>query len=161
VTEFPWISIARSHIGLREIPGAKHHPTIVRWLGQLGGWWADDETPWCGTFVAACLVEAGCPKPRHWYRARAYEGYGHYLDRPAYGSIVILERGGGGHVGFLVAQTTTGRPLILGGNQGNAVSIAPFEPWRILGYRWPPGPYHPTIPLPTVTMQGPVSRDEQ
>ncbi|HIH9205019.1 TPA: TIGR02594 family protein, partial [Neisseria gonorrhoeae] len=37
MTELPWIAEARRHIGLKEIPGAKHNPTIVRWLKETGG----------------------------------------------------------------------------------------------------------------------------
>ena len=52
-------------------------------------------------------------------------------------AVVVFEREGGGHVGFAVAQDQRGRLLVLGGNQGNKVSIAPFEKFRVLGYRWP------------------------
>ncbi|EMT3747175.1 TPA: TIGR02594 family protein, partial [Neisseria gonorrhoeae] len=55
MTELPWIAEARRHIGLKEIPGAKHNPTIVQWLKETGGfpgaaksWYFEDETPWCG-----------------------------------------------------------------------------------------------------------------
>ena len=32
MNELSWISEARKHIGLREIKGAKHNPTILAWL---------------------------------------------------------------------------------------------------------------------------------
>jgi uncharacterized protein (TIGR02594 family) len=59
VIEPHWLPIARKYIGLTEIPGKAHNPTILRWLTELKAWWKDDETPWCGTFVAAVLREAG------------------------------------------------------------------------------------------------------
>lgn len=71
-----WIDHALRHVGLREIPGKQHNPTIIKWLSQLKGWWKEDETPWCGTFVAHCLREAGLPIPQHWYRAKAYADFG-------------------------------------------------------------------------------------
>ena len=43
----PWITEATSHIGLSEIKGIKHHPTIVKWLEDLKSGWREDETPWC------------------------------------------------------------------------------------------------------------------
>jgi len=45
-----------------------------------------------------------------------------------------------------VGQDDKGRLLVLGGNQGNAVSIAPFDRSRVSGYRWPKA-----IPIPTMS----------
>lgn len=162
----PWLRIARDYLGLREIPGPGNHPVISRWLGTLGGWWADDATPWCGTFVAACLVEAGLPKPEHWYRAKAYLDYGARLGAadpgaPYYGAIVIYARSGGGHVGFVIGQDELGRIMTLGGNQSDAVSIAPFDRSRVLGYRWPPSVAHfPSLPLPRISSAAASSSHE-
>lgn len=132
-----WLVIARKHLGLTEIPGKATHPTIRRWLIDLKAWWTDDETPWCGTFVAAVMREAGHALPKHWYRARAWLEWGAPLPRPILGAVVVYARGGAGHVGFVVGLDRTGRIVTLGGNQGNAVSVAPFDPSRVLGYRWP------------------------
>lgn len=135
--ELPWIAEARKHIGLSEIPGKQHNPTIRNWLIRLGAWWQDDETPWCGVFVAHCLRESARKIPKHWYRAREYEAYGTKLDKPAYGCIAVMTRQGGGHVGFVVGQTGNGDLLVLGGNQGNKVSVARFPRSRITAYVWP------------------------
>lgn len=37
----PWLTVAQSHVGLREIPGPKHNPKIVQWLVKLGAWWRE------------------------------------------------------------------------------------------------------------------------
>lgn len=138
MSELGWIKEARRHIGLAEIPGKQHNPAIVNMGIRLGAWWKDDETPWCGTFVAHCLRESDRAIPKHWYRAREYENYGTVLAAPAYGCIAVMSRQGGGHVGFVVGETKPGGDLlILGGNQGNKVSIARFPRSRITGYRWP------------------------
>lgn len=134
-----WLASARQHLGVREIPGKATAPIIARWLRELRAWWTDDATPWCGTFVAAVLRGAGVELPAAWYRARAWLDWGTPLRNPAVGCVVVYERGGGGHVGFIVGEDATGRLLTLGGNQGDRVSIAPFERSRVLGYRWPPG----------------------
>lgn len=134
-----WLAIARQHLGVREIPGKATAPTIARWLRDLRAWWDSDDVPWCGTFVAAVLRDATVPLPAAWYRARAWLDWGTPLQHPAVGCVVVYERGGGGHVGFIVGQDTAGRLLTLGGNQGDRVSIAPFDRSRVLGYRWPPG----------------------
>ena len=136
-TQAPWLAKARQHLGLSEIPGKSTAPTIARWLRELRAWWDSDEVPWCGTFVAAVMREAGIDLPRHWYRARAWLDWGMPIYEPAPGCVVVYERAGGGHVGFVVGRDERGRLMTLGGNQSNRVSIAPFDPSRVLGYRWP------------------------
>lgn len=135
--ELPWLAEAGKHIGLKEIPGAKHNPIIQSWLKDLGAWWQDDETPWCGVFVAHCLKMAGRDIPKNWFRARAYETYGLPLEQPAYGCVATFTRKGGGHVGFVVGETEKGDLLIFSGNQSNGVNIAAFPRSRATSYRWP------------------------
>lgn len=135
--ELPWVELARKHIGLREIVGPKHNPTILYWLAQLKAWWNDDETPWCGVFVAAMLKQANRYVVKHWYRALDWNNGGKRLDRAAYGCIVTFTRSGGGHVGFVVGKDKQGRLMVLGGNQSNSVSIAPFDVSRVSAYIWP------------------------
>lgn len=131
-----WVTRGRSYIGLREIPGPEHSTVIAGWLSKLNAWWLDDETPWCGTFVAA-MLEGHSVLPKHWYRARAWLDWGFGLDDPDLGCVVVFERGAGGHVGFVVGRDLANNLLVLGGNQGNRVSIAAFPRFRVLGYRWP------------------------
>lgn len=136
--EPPWIETARRFLGTREIPGPRHDSRIQAWLRDLRAWWSDDETPWCGTFVAAVLQQHGIKLPQHWYRARGWLDWGVALATPALGCIAVFERGPRfGHVGFAVGRDAADRLLILGGNQGNAVSVAAFPQHRLLGYRWP------------------------
>ena len=59
------------------------------------------------------------------------------LPEPAYGCIVTFTRDGGGHVGFVVGKDKHGNLMVLGGNQSNMVSIAPFQRSRVTGYYWP------------------------
>lgn len=47
-TELPWILEVRKYIGLKEIKGSKHNPTIIGWLKHLGAWWFNDEESWRG-----------------------------------------------------------------------------------------------------------------
>lgn len=149
-----WLQVARAYLGQAEVPGKASNPWIVNLWLRLGGSWlwqklgADDSaSPWCGTFVAACLDEVGLPRPAHWYRARAWLDYGVRMLEPAYGGIVVFERKGGGHVGFVVGLDEHGNLMVLGGNQGDMVSIRPFDPARVLGYRWPPGAPYTSQPL--------------
>lgn len=164
--ELPWIEVARRYIGLAEIPGKQTAPTIARWLRELRAWWTDDEAPWCGVFTGACLRESGMSYPKHWYRARAYLEWGDFLPAARYGAVVVYERGGGGHVGFVVGIDGRGNILTLGGNQGNRVSVAPFATHRVLGYRWPRRadgavmPIQWQRPLPVLASLNPVSNNE-
>jgi uncharacterized protein (TIGR02594 family) len=140
-----WLTVARRNLHVVETPGKTTTPAIARWLLNLKAWWRDDETPWCGVFVAECLREANQRLPRHWYRALAWNDWGLPLDRPTLGCLVVFARSGGGHVGFYVGHDERGRPMVLGGNQGNRVSIAPFDPARIVGYRWPADAQAPSM----------------
>jgi uncharacterized protein (TIGR02594 family) len=158
-TKPAWIIEAEKHIGLKEIKGPDHAPKIIQWLIKLKAWWKDDETPWCGVFVAACLKETGIAIPKHWYRAKAYLDWGREIRVPCYGCIAIFERQGGGHVGFVVGIDQFDRLLVLGGNQGNQVSVAPFDLHRATGYRMPANTleFHP---LPQLNTYVASSRNE-
>lgn len=70
--ELPWIAEARKYIGLTEIPGKNHNPTILNWLHGLKAWWKNDETPWCGVFAAHCLRAGNRDIPKDWMRAKEY-----------------------------------------------------------------------------------------
>lgn len=131
-----WVMLARGNIGMREIPGAPTEPKIAGWLKSLGAWWRDDETPWCGTAVAAWMQASHVEIPRAWYRAIAWLDWG-FPCEPCTGAVAVFKRPGGGHVGLVVGRDRLGRLMILGGNQGDAVSIAPFTRDRLLGCRWP------------------------
>lgn len=162
----PWVDIARQHLGKREVPGAKTAPFIGRWLNTLGAWWSDDETPWCGVFAAGCLVDAGYQKPKQWYRALAYLNYGVACPTATFGCIAVFDGGpkrpGAGHVGFAVGVDERGRIMVLGGNQSDAVTIAPFDRSRLRGLRWPPGAAYPVATsLPLLASNGrPSSSNE-
>lgn len=144
--ELDWIAEARKHIGLKENTSkTEHNPVLLKMLDAMGefsnetkAWWHDDETPWCGLLVGYCLGVTGRYVVKEWFRARSWESdQMNKMSAPAYGCIVTFTRQGGGHVGFVVGIDRLGRLLVLGGNQGNAVSIAPFDQNRVTGYYWP------------------------
>ena len=155
-----WLTIAKKYEGVREIAGPKHNPTIMGWLRKLGTWIKDDETPWCGTFCAAVMQEAGLPFPREFPRARSWEDYGSNL-RPSHlapGAILVFSRKGGGHVGFYIGEDATAYH-VLGGNQGNAVSVTRIAKSRCIATRWPKD--EPVIGGPVfLTENGELSTNE-
>jgi hypothetical protein len=62
-----------------------------------------------------------------------------------------MSREGGGHVCFIVGQSG-GHYLCLGGNQGDAVTIAAFPKSRITNTRWPSSVPQSHIALPALPM---------
>lgn len=140
MAEPAWLIEARKHVGLKEIPGARHNTVILGWLARLKAWWRDDETPWCGVFVAHCVREAGLTPPKHWYRAKAWADWGSALKTTsaAPGAVLVFARQGGGHVGFYVGEDAT-YFYVLGGNQSNSVNVMKLAKARCIAIRWPTG----------------------
>jgi uncharacterized protein (TIGR02594 family) len=136
-TDPQWLAIARPLVGLHEIHGPEHSPEILgMWRAIKRSGIQSDEVPWCAAFVGACLERAGIRSSR-FESAASYLKWGVRLDGPVHGCIVVFSRDGGGHVGFVVGQDSAGRLLVLGGNQGDQVSVKAFPRDRVTGYRWP------------------------
>ncbi len=112
--ELAWLAEARKHIGLKEIPGAKNNPVIQAWLKDLGAWWQDDATPWCGVFAAHCLKAGGRDLPKNWFRAKEYETFGLPLKQPAYGCVVTFTRQGRRSCWFRRGRRRKGKPARTG-----------------------------------------------
>ena len=159
-----WLAAARAQLGTRELPGPTHNSKLLAFLNTArkfnGVVWRDDEMPWCGGFVAACLVAAGIEPVRIAARAKSWAAWGANLRRShlAPGAVLVFERQGGGHVGFYVGEDA-GAYHVLGGNQGNCVSITRIAKDRCVASRWPRG-----VPVTGGPVQlkraGPLSRNE-
>lgn len=161
-----WLARAKSFLRLAEYPGAKTNPTIAGWLAKLKAAWRDDETAWCGTFVADCFLETGITPVKGWAGARNWINFGVHLTNPAVGCVAVFWRdtpsSGKGHVGFVVGKDALGNLMLLAGNQGNAVTIKPISKARLVGYRWPAGvplPLNNTV-LPLIASDGKLSTAE-
>lgn len=134
-----WLAEARRHLGVREWPGRRHNPAVLRFFKAAGfGGVRDDETPWCAAFVNAVLRDTGLPGSGK-LLARSFLAWGVPLDDPRPGAIAVLRRGRStwqGHVGFVVDHDPT-HLILLGGNQSNAVNLARYPRSKLLGLRWP------------------------
>lgn len=137
-----WLQIARGELGQKEIPGQQDNPRILEYHKSVGIN-SGEQTPWCSSFVFWCLKQAGASTAggsamaKSWLNASSMQA----LTSPQYGCIVVFHRPPNpqsGHVGFYVGAEG-GRIKVLGGNQGNAVSIAGYSTQRLAGYRWPAG----------------------
>jgi uncharacterized protein (TIGR02594 family) len=134
-----WLQAAWAELGVREIPGDANAPEILRYFRDAG----DDDvkaetTPWCAAFVGAMLKRAGIAGTGS-LLARSYIEWGTALDEARLGAIAVFSRGDDpttGHVGFVLGEAD-GKLYLLGGNQGDAVSVAAFDASRLLGLRWP------------------------
>lgn len=143
-----WLLEAEKYIGLHEISGPHHNPTVVSFWEDihLGGI-HDDETPWCAAFVGASLEESGIRSTRSGM-AKSYLNWGTELKSPKLGCIVIFTRKGGGHVGFVEGVDKNGNLYVLGGNQSDSVCIKLFKTDNVVGYRWPEGqPMNQELPI--------------
>lgn len=145
---FPWIKVATSLTGLKEVHGSQHNPEILQmWRDIKRGGIKSDEVPWCAAFVGACLERSGIQSTR-FEGARSYADWGQKLEAPVSGCVVVFSRDGGGHVGFVVGQDEAGNLLVLGGNQSDEVNVRAFPRSRVTAYRWPSGLDIPSAPLP-------------
>jgi uncharacterized protein (TIGR02594 family) len=130
-----WYELALNERGVVEGPGPRDNPRVQKYYADAGfPEVKHDSVPWCAAFVGAMLKRAN-ERPSGSLLARSYLKWGDVLRKPKQGCIVVLARGNStflGHVAFYV------RPgCILGGNQSDKVSIAPFDSRKVLGYRWP------------------------
>jgi uncharacterized protein (TIGR02594 family) len=167
-TEPAWLLAARAKLGTREAPGTANNPTIMGWAKRLGTKvlgiaYNADSVPWCGVFVATCLAEDGLPAAPIAVRAKAWATWGQNIrpERIAPGAVLVFERPGGGHVGFYVGEDQAAYH-VLGGNQGDRVSIMRIEKGRCIARRWPTGrPVHGGPKAMTATAGIPLSRNER
>lgn len=93
---------------------------------------------WCADFVQATLAQSGMEGTGSGM-ARSYLEWGQPVDQPQRGDIAVFSRGDPngpfGHVGFFEGYNPDGTIKVLGGNQGDSVSIASYSPDQLLGFR--------------------------
>lgn len=154
IAEPKWLELARQDLGVDEISGPKSNPRITAYYKAGNANWAKDDSlvPWCGFSLAAWMAGAGYTVPAECGRARAWLDWGVPLEVPKKGAVTIFRRGTDetkGHVALFL-EDRGDRILVLGGNQGNAVSITSYPKRDWLGYRWPAGADVPKQDVPEV-----------
>ena len=130
---------AAKYLGTREIPGPGTNSIIKGWIRAAAKWldYDDSSTPWCGCFRGAIGMETSTGVPAEHYRAKNWLKWGsgvHTIREAIKGDTVILVRKGGFHVA-LFDRLAGDYVYLLGGNQGNAVSVAKFPINQIEGLR--------------------------
>lgn len=134
IPEPEYITTAYGFIGLDE---RTHRKELKRFLGVDPKY-----TEWCAAFVGSILEFHGYPKTNS-YLARSYLNYGDFVYEPEIGDIIIFSRGNSnwqGHVGFFISKDVIdGKEYywVLGGNQGDKISVEVYSKSRMLGIRRP------------------------
>ena len=111
-------------IGIKEVVGKVHNPIIMSWAKDLDlqKIYTADEIPWCGLFIAYACHKAGIDVVDKPLWALSWAKWGTKVTEPMLGDILTFKRDGGGHVGIYVGEDKDCYH-VLGGNQGNAVSV--------------------------------------
>ena len=127
---------AMKHLGVKEIVGSKHNPVIMDWAKDLGLFrvYVSDEIPWCGLFIAYCAHSCGLQVVQKPLWALNWADYGNKVTEPMLGDILTFKRDGGGHVGIYVGEDDK-YYHVLGGNQGDSVSITRIAKTRLFQAR--------------------------
>lgn len=125
--------------GTTEKAGSANNPVILHWAEELGMKdYTADSIPWCGLFIAKVAHEAGKDVAQGALMARSWLRWGAESKTPALGDVLVFWRGSrrgiSGHVGLYVGEDAQAYH-VLGGNQGDAVSIVRISKSRLLGAR--------------------------
>lgn len=136
----PWLVQAGLDLGVSEIAGARHNPRIVLAHRRAGLDPADqtDETAWCGSIMGLWVGEVGNAPPKGFASAKAWESWGTKRSVPVMGSVLTYKRtGGSGRHVCLCAGVVDGNVWVIGGNQGNRVSLVCRGTEKPAAVRWP------------------------
>ena len=161
-SELPWISAIKSVYGLHEV---RDKARLQLWLRSDGKTLGDPSAlPWCGDAVETAIKTALPAEPMvgglatNPYWARNWATFGR--EAKGYGAVAVFERGpSSGHVGFMVGEDAYCYH-VLGGNQGDTVSVTRIDKARLLAARWPITWAHDPAPLPRKPATLPVSINE-
>ncbi|MGL6016368.1 MAG: TIGR02594 family protein [Selenomonadaceae bacterium] len=90
------------------------------------------ETAWCASFVNYCLKDSGhsyTKDPSSQFASTSKKFV--KIERPVFGAIVVykhtIKKYGTGHTGFVYAKINDGDYAILGGNQGESITLNPHK----------------------------------
>ena len=139
------LTTALKYYGLKEGPGSADNPTIMQWAHDFGITWYDhDSTAWCSLFLGEVAKESAWvpPGPNVLLAAVSWATWGIAVGSPKLGDILVFNRPGGHHVGLYVGEDAEAFH-VLGGNTGDAVSIARLLKSRLMAAR---RPNYDTIP---------------
>jgi len=120
--------------GVTEKAGDGNNPVIMGWATECGIKYDADSVPWCGLFAAVIVKRSGKPPCKSPLWARSWSDWGSVSPAPMLGDILVFSRQSGGHVGVYVGEDTACYH-VLGGNQGDQVSIVRILKSRLIAAR--------------------------
>lgn len=132
-----WLQIALGELGTSEVRGGEN-PRIIEYHAHTSLKASEDEVPWCSSFANYCIDKSGLNGTKQ-ALARSWLKWGEKIEDYRRGAVIIFQRGNSqtlGHVAF-VLRDLGDRVEVIGGNQGDCVSIASFPKNVVLGIRWP------------------------
>jgi len=139
----PWVATAKKELGTAEIAGAKTNPKILGYFKSSKFWGTDDSggaNAWCASFVAWVMEQHNYSPPKSSFRAKSWINFGTKIKEPIIGAIGIKSRKGGGHVAFILGESKDGNHYyMLGGNQGDKVSVKKYDKNVWTDWVVPPG----------------------
>jgi uncharacterized protein (TIGR02594 family) len=153
-------------VGTHEKVGPGSNPEILRWRDELNAagvkieGYSDDDIAWCGLLAAIVAHRAGKAVVKEPLWARNWLDFGKPVATPGLGDVLVFSRGKGGHVGFYVGEDEWAYH-VLGGNQGNEVSVTRVLKSRLLGARRPVYRQQPESVKPyRLSAEGALSKNE-
>lgn len=141
--------LAERFVGeVKELPGKDSHP-FIQWCHLMSGLGnnAEDEVPWCSSFLNVLAWLLRLPRSKS-AAARSWLAVGRIVElheaKPGY-DVVIFKRGTGvqpgpnvlhapGHVAVF-AGLDGSMVHVIGGNQSNGVTRGVFDVTQVLGVR--------------------------
>lgn len=122
------------YFGVKEIQGNGNNPEIIKWAEEVGLNYSNDSIPWCGLFMAFVIKKTGRLPVKNPLWARNWAKWGINADTAELGDILVFSRNSGGHVGLYVGEDPIAYH-VLGGNQGDSVSIVRISKIRCIAIR--------------------------
>lgn len=101
------LQLAESQVGYREGKSGGHYNNRQKYSSQVPGLAWSDGQPWCATFVAWCMTQAGIAVPAGATTAScaagvaAYKKVRRFTEYPVVGAQVFYGAGGGTHTGIV------------------------------------------------------------
>ncbi|KVE72054.1 TIGR02594 family protein [Burkholderia vietnamiensis] len=109
-----------------------YHEEVGVHLKSLVG----DGNPWCASFANWCLQRAGYPMTAAPADSQSFRHSKNFvkIDKPVFGAVAVYKHPKGGHAAFVYAQTSAGAPILLGGNQSDAINFGMQKASELKGF---------------------------
>ncbi|WP_246791819.1 TIGR02594 family protein [Burkholderia perseverans] len=109
-----------------------YHKEVGGSLKSLVG----NSNPWCASFVNWCLQSAKYPKTAAPMDSQSFRFSKNFvkIDKPVFGAVAVYKHPKGGHAAFVYAQTSAGAPILLGGNQSDAINFGMQKAAELKGF---------------------------